>query len=125
MTKLCQQYLSDVKTLLPIMGKTEKKYLIKLSQSLEDYCAEETVTTIEELYDGFGQPAEVVNTYITSMDTSYLIKRIRFAGWVKRGIIALLLISLVGVTIYGIKTYKAYKQFEREEIFFEEIKIID
>ena len=118
MTKLRQQYLSNVKTLLPIVGKPEKKYLSKLSESLEDYCDEEGVTTLEELYNGFGKPDEAIHAYLSSMDTSYLIKRIHFTTWIKRGIAVFVLISLIGVSIYGVKTYKAYKIFEQEAVSF-------
>ena len=77
MTKLCQQYLSDVKAFFPIMGKPERAYLTKLTATVEDYCIEEKITTVEQIYDGFGHPSEVANTYLTSADTSYFIKRIR------------------------------------------------
>ena len=125
MNKLCQQYLSNVKALLPIVGKPEKKYLSKLSESLEDFCEEERVTTLEEIYNGFGKPDEIIQTYFSSMDTSYLIRRIRFATWIKRGIAAFILISLIGVSIYGIKMYKTYKMLKQESIFFEDIIIED
>ena len=88
MTKLCQQYLSDVKTFFPIMGKPERAYLTKLTATIEDYCIEEKVTTVEQIYDGFGHPSEVASTYLTSVDTSYLIKRIRLTKWIKRGMVA-------------------------------------
>lgn len=120
MTKLCQQYLSDVKAFFPIMGKPEKKYLMKLSEPLEDYCREENVTTIEKLYDGFGYPSEVVNTYLSSADTEYLIRRIRIAKWVKRGIIALLLLALIGVSILGVYLHKNYNILKQEQINYEQ-----
>lgn len=125
MTKLCQQYLSDVKAFFPIMGKPERAYLTKLTATVEDYCIEEKITTVEQIYDGFGHPSEVASTYLTSVDTSYLIKRIQLTKWIKRGMVALLLIALIGVSIYGITTYKAYKIFEQEQIYFDETKIID
>lgn len=123
MTKLCQQYLSDVKAFFPIIGNQERKYLTKLAETVEDYCTEEKATTIEELYDGFGHPSEVTNTYLTSVDTSQLIKRIQFTKWIKRGIIALLLIALISVSVYGISTYLAYKMLEQEQIYFDETTI--
>lgn len=125
MTKLCQQYLSDVKAFFPIMGKPERAYLTKLTATVEDYCIEEKITTVEQIYDGFGHPSEVASTYLTSVDTSYLIKRIQLTKWIKRGMVALLLIALIGVSIYGITTYKAHKIFEQEQIYFDETKIID
>lgn len=125
MTKLCKQYLSDVKAFFPIMGKPERAYLAKLAENVDDYCMEENVATVKEIYDGFGHPSEVANTYLTSVDTSYVIKRIQLTKWIKRGIIALLLVALIGVSIYGINTYKAYKTFEQEQIYFDETEIID
>lgn len=125
MTKLCQQYLSQVKIFFPTIGKPERKYLAKLAEMVEDFCAEESITTIEEIYNGYGHPSEVANTYFTRIDTSSLMKRIRFTKWIKRSIIALLLIALIGVSIYGITTYKAYKILEHDQIYFEETEIID
>lgn len=125
MTKLCQQYLSDVKSLFPIMGKPEKKYLSKLREPLEDYCREEQVSTMEEIYDNFGQPDEVVNNYLRSADTAYLIKRIRLSKWVKRGFIALLLIALIGVSIAGIYMHKEYTIYKQEQLHHEETILSD
>lgn len=125
MNKLCQQYLSDVKVFFPILGSPEKKFLTKLADTVEDYCIEEAAITIEEIYNGFGAPSDVANTYFTNVDTSHLIKRIRITKWIKTGIIALLLIVLVGVSIYGIKSYNAYKVFEQDQIYFDETNITD
>lgn len=125
MTKLSQRYLSDVKAFFPIISKPERAYLTKLSEQIEDYCIEKKVTIIEEIYDGFGHPSEVANTYFTSIDTPNLIKRIQLTKWVKRGIVALLFIALIAVSIYGIKTYKTYEIFKQDGIFFEETEITD
>ena len=38
MTKLCRQYIYQVKLLLPTVGKAEKKYLATLANNLEDFC---------------------------------------------------------------------------------------
>lgn len=125
MAKLSKRYLSDVKSFFPVTGKPERAYLTKLSEQIEDYCIEKNVTTIEEIYDGFGHPSEVANTYFTSIDTPDLMKRIQLAKWVKRGMAALLLIALIAVSIYGIKTYYAYEVFKQEEFNFEETEITD
>lgn len=123
MNKLCRQYRSDIKSFFPIMGNPEKKYLLKLMRSVEDYCDEEHVTTIEDLYKGFGSPGDVVSTYLELTDTSLLMKRIRITKWIKRGIIAFLLIALIGVSIYGVVTYEEHKMFKHEKLNFDEIEL--
>ena len=105
------------------MGNPEKKYLFKLMRSVEDYCDEEHVTTIEELYKGFGSPSDVVSTYLELTDTSLLMKRIRITKWIKRGIVAFLIIALIGVSIYGIKTYKEYKIFKQEQSLHDKMEL--
>lgn len=125
MTKLCRQYLSDVKTLFPIMGKPEKQYLAKLAISVDDYCLEEQATTVEELYKGFGKPTEVVNNYFMTIEPPQIIGRIRLSQWIKRAIATFLLVALIGVSIYAISTYKAYKIFVEEQAFGEETEITD
>ena len=116
MNKLCRQYQSDIKSFFPIMGNPEKKYLFKLMRSVEDYCDEEHVTSLEELYNGFGSPSDVVSTYLETADTSLLMKRIRITKWIKRSIVAFLIIALIGVSIYGIYSYNAYSVFKHEQI---------
>ena len=122
MNRLCRQYHSDIKSFFPIMGNPEKKYLLKLMISVEDYCDEEHVTTIEELYEGFGSPSDVVSTYLEHTDTSVLMKRIRFAKWIKRGIAIFLLISFIGVSIYGVTTYREHIMFDEQQMDFHEIE---
>ena len=38
MNSLCKQYISEVKLLLPAIGKSEKNYLASLTSNLEDFC---------------------------------------------------------------------------------------
>ena len=120
MNKLYRKYLSEVKSFFPVMGNSEKRYLAKLSKTIEDYCQTENTTTLTEIYNGFGHPREIVNAYLNTVDTSQLIRKIQLAKWIKRGLISVLLITLIGVSIFGITTYKAYRVLEEEQIYFEE-----
>lgn len=125
MAKLSKRYLSDVKSFFPVTGKPEREYFAKLTEQIDDYCIEKNVTTIEEIYDGFGHPSEVASTYFTNIATPDLMKRIQLAKWVKRGIAALLFIALTAVSIYGIDSYYAYEVFKQDAVFFEETEITD
>lgn len=125
MNKLCRQYHSDIKSFFPIMGKPERKYLSNLMKLVEDYCDEEDVTTLEELYKGFGPPDDVVITYLEHTDTELLMKRIRLTKWIKRGIVIFLLIVLIGVSILGIYTYKEHKTFQQERMNYDKTVIVE
>ena len=123
MKTLCRQYISDVKSLFPIVGKEERIFLAKLKKTIENYCDEEEFTSITELYDSFGQPNEIVNSYYSDVDTQYVIRKIKTAKAVKFTIMAFLLAYLISVIIYGIKTYTQYEKFIDSMVYYEEITI--
>ena len=124
MSKLKQRYLKEVKSFFPIMGKPERRHLKKLSEQINDYCLEKEVFSIDDLYQDFGRPSEISNTYFSNIDINDFVKRIQLSKWLKRGIAIFLLIALIAVTVYSIDSYCAYKVFERESIYFEETEII-
>jgi hypothetical protein len=59
------------------MGKNEKNYLSHLAQSLQDCCEEGAPESMVQLYEEFGTPQEIVNAYVSSLDTDYLIQCIQ------------------------------------------------
>ena len=119
MSKLKQRYLKEVKSFFPIMGKPERRHLKKLSEQINDYCIE------KELYQDFGRPSEISNTYFSNIDINEFVKRIQLAKWLKKGIAVFVLVALIAVTVYSIDSYCTYKVFERESIYFEETEITD
>ena len=108
-----------------IMGKPERRHLKKLSEQINDYCLEKEVFSINDLYQDFGRPSEISNTYFSNIDINDFVKRIQLSKWLKRGIAIFLLIALIAVTVYSIDSYCTYKVFERESIYFEETEITD
>ena len=77
MNNICKQYMKQVRILFPIMGKSEKAYIRNLTSSLEDFCEEESIRSLDELYTQFGDPKDTLNNYFSSLDTTDIIKRIR------------------------------------------------
>lgn len=118
MNKLCQQYISNVKSLFPIMGKDEKKYVHSLATDVNDYCSEESIETIDELYENYGAPSDIVNNYFSASDTTEIIKRIKISRYVKKAITALLLIAVITAAIWGFTTYSTYQTFMKEQAVF-------
>lgn len=102
------------------MGSSEKKYLANLSKTIEDYCETEQISSLAEIYQDFGKPQTVIISYLETVDTSLLIKKIQLTKWIKRGLAFFLLLALVFTSVFGITTYKEYKTFIKEQIFFEE-----
>ena len=105
MTKLCRQYIYQVKLLLPTVGKAEKKYLATLANNLEDFCKDTSPETIHDLYKDFGTAEN-------------LIKRIQIGKYIRGGIITLIIILAVIASIFGITSYRSFQVFKQEAIYF-------
>lgn len=125
MNKYCKQYISDIKTIFPIMGKSEKKYIASLASDLEDCCDEESIESIDILYTKYGTPAEVVNNYFSIMDTDQIIKKIRMAHFIKMAIFIIMIIMLVASVCWEINLYNTYKIFESNQPYSIETTITD
>ena len=88
MNRLCKQYISQVKLLLPTIGKSEKNCLTTLTSNLEDFCEDTSPQTMDDLYKEFGSPVDTVNSYISTLPTETLIKRIRTSKYIRCLIVA-------------------------------------
>ena len=55
------------------MGKPERRHLKKLSEQINDYCLEKEVFSIDDLYQDFGRPSEISNTYFSNIDINDLL----------------------------------------------------
>ena len=123
MSKLKQRYLKEVKSFFPIMGKPERRHLKKLSEQINDYCLEKEVFSINDLYQDFGRPSEISNTYFSNIDINDFVKRIQLSKWLKRGIAIFLLIALIAVTVYSIDSYCTYKVLNANPFISKKLKL--
>lgn len=94
MNSLCKQYISEVKLLLPAIGKSEKNYLASLTSNLEDFCDDTSPQTIDDLYKEFGTPVDTVNFYISTFSIAELTKRIQTRKYIRHVIYFSLLLFL-------------------------------
>ena len=104
MNRLCKQYISQVKLLLPTIGKSEKNYLTTLTSNLEDFCEDTAPQTMDDLYKEFGSPVDTVNSYISTLPTETLIKRIRTSKYIRCLIVALIIMFACITSIFAIPT---------------------
>jgi len=120
MYKICKEYVSQVKAILPVWGKREKGFVNKLHNNLADYCEDNSVSVIDELYKGFGTPQEIVFEYISLMKPQEISKRINTARYIKLIVISLITIALLIASIFGVYTYAEYKFAKRTDNLYVE-----
>ena len=117
MNKICKGYISEIKLLFPLKSKKERKYIKNFAINVEDYCIEENITSKEQLYSTFGTPMDVVNEYFSTVDTAYIVKKIKVAKWIKALLALIMVVAVVLSTMYAVIKWEEHKIFIREEIY--------
>ncbi len=123
MNRLCKQYISQVKLLLPTIGKSEKNYLTTLTSNLEDFCEDTSPQTMDDLYKEFGSPVDTVNSYISTLPTETLIKRIRTSKYIRCLIVTLIIMFACIISIFAITYYQSFQVFKQEAVYFTDTDI--
>ena len=123
MNRLCKQYISQVKLLLPTIRKSEKNYLTTLTSNLEDFCEDTSPQTMDDLYKEFGSPVDTVNSYISTLPTETLIKRIRTSKYIRCLIVALIIMFACITSIFAITYYQSFQVFKQEAVYFTDTDI--
>ena len=123
MSKLCKTYIKKIKTLFPIMGKSERNFIKPLKTNVDDFLVDNPNSNLEDLYKEFGKPEDVVNSYYLSTDTNNIIKRIKVSKYIKTLVIALIicLLSLTALHFYILS--EEHRVFMEEQIYSEETVI--
>ena len=123
MNRLCKQYISQVKLLLPTIGKSEKNYLTTLTSNLENFCEDTSPQTMDDLYKEFGSPVDTVNSYISTLPTETLIKRIRTSKYIRCLIVTLIIMFACIISIFAITYYQSFQVFKQEAVYFTDTDI--
>ena len=114
-----QKYMNNVKALFPLIRKQERIYLRQMRQNIDDYCEISTVSSLEELYEEFGSPQDVVYNYYSIMDASQLFTMIRFHQIIKCVSIFIALIIIVVCAML----FREHLIMMRQEAIFTETAI--
>lgn len=120
MKTLCQKYISNVKSFFPIISKEERIFIANLTDTVNHFCEEGNINTITDLYNKSGLPNEVVNSYYSDIDISYILEKMRTAQYIKYSIVVFLTIYLIAAIIFGINTYSGYKDFMDSRVYYKE-----
>lgn len=124
-TNLSQKYINDIKLLFPVIRKTEKTYLQQMKQNIDDYCEQSTVSSMEELYEEFGKPQEVVYNYYSMMDMMPLFSYIRLRRILKLFLIFVCAIIFAITLFSSVILYQEHLSTLRQEAIFIETNVFN
>lgn len=116
-----KKYFKDINKLFPIHSTKEKKYLHDLKKQIDEY----DELSYHELEEQFGTPIDIVVAYYETIDTKYILKKIKIKHIIST--ICVLIMLLVAVTsCYEIYTVnQAKKKFDKMWPIHEEITITE
>ncbi len=98
-------YLRQVRKHLPMCEDAEEKYLDQIALSLADYCAENSPASAGEITEAFGSPEDVVDAYLSEMDTGRMIRQTDIRKPVKACVLAALAVVMLAVLTAGIVAF--------------------
>lgn len=119
-----KDYYKSIKCLLPICRKEEKQFLSALADSIEEFCACRPDATLDEIYERYGLPNQVVADYYTSMDYEDLEKRISFSTMLKRLCAFIVILVLLFFSVRTILLYRSYQK-SNEATITEKVIVIE
>lgn len=109
-------YFKNIKTLLPIKGNSEKKYLNGFKQNLSEFSDEYPEASYQDIIREFGEPKDVVVSYLNNCEENYLIKKLRLRSIVSRVLIVLTIIALCLALWYSYLFYIGYHESKEQRI---------
>lgn len=122
MNKICKEYVFEIKAMFPIRRKQEKVYIKSLISDIESFCEEANVEAKKDLYSKYGLPNDIVNNYLSTLNTTHIAKHIKTTRSIKILLIALLVLATIATSALCISFYHEYQVQEQEQaMFYEEI----
>ena len=97
--KLCKRYIRSIRMSFPIVGKEEKKYILQLSVDVTNYYVDNSLHNMNDLYQTFGDPKEIVSNYYQILGTNKFIKQFRINRWIYRMVTVLLIVLLIFIQV--------------------------
>lgn len=123
-SKELNRYFREIRLLLPLYSKTEKKFLRDFRHSVEEYVDDNPDCTIADIYEVFEKPEDVVYSYISTLDSEKLCKSIAIRKFIKIAVIVLLIIAVITSLFWCWTWYSAYLD-SKNSIITETVIVIE
>ena len=98
-----KKYIKYVKKIIPIHSKDKKKFIQLLTQKIIEFSNEHDSCSYQDIVDEFGSPNEVAGSYIETLDSDEIIKKLN-----KKKIINIFIsvIIILCISVWGFERYR-------------------
>lgn len=104
-------YISKIKTLLPIYSKQERQFIGNIKAGIDSFLDSNKNATLDDIICQFGEPIEIVQGYIDSLDIEVLINRMSIKKILYRIFSLALMSAVIALSVYSFTLYKAYQRY--------------
>lgn len=98
-----KKYIKYVKKIIPIHSKDKKEFIQLLTQKIIEFSNEHDSCSYQDIVDEFGSPNEVAGSYIETLDSDEIIKKLN-----KKKIINIFIsvIIILCISVWGFERYR-------------------
>lgn len=122
--KEIEKYLSEIQNNLVGNSKAKKNIIEEISGSVYDFAEAKGINDISEIYEHFGTPEEMAQTYLSQADPKKIAKAVRIKKAIVIGVIVALVLVAASLLISLMDAHKSYNNEKNYEII-EEVIIED
>ena len=98
-----KKYIKYVKKIIPIHSKDKKEFIQLLTQKIIEFSNEHDSCSYQDIVDKFGSPNEVAASYIETLNSDEIIKKLN-----KKKIINIFIsvIIILCISVWGFERYR-------------------
>lgn len=122
--KELKRYCKQVKALLPLYRKQEKRFMENFSASVKEFADAAPGCSLQDVAENFGAPGEIVSNYLSELDTEDLCGQISIRRRVKRIISVILVLCVIASGLNAWWAYETYLE-AKDQIVTEEVTVIE
>ena len=106
-----KKYIKYVKKIIPIYSKDKKEFIQLLTQKIIEFSNEHDSCSYQDIVDEFGSPNEVAGSYIETLNSDEIIKKLN-----KKKIINIFIsvIIILCISVWGCERYRINQLIERK-----------
>jgi hypothetical protein len=119
-----RHYFKEIKSLFPVFGKREKRFLLDFKIDVENYRATASSYDYANIVSQFGEPNIIISNYLRDAEPRYLLRQMRLGKYVRRGVAIVVILALIASSAVVALKSKSYLEAKASYIA-REIVIID
>jgi len=118
-----KKYLRHVRSMLPSFIRMKKRIMVQIQDEVYSYSEQNPNSDYKALLCRFGEPEVIAASYIESMGTAEVLKRMRIRKWILSAVSAVL--AFVVLTWVATVSYEIIKNERNDEGYTEFMVIGD